>query len=127
MSRVKKQEPAARMYTKAKWQGFVNVYLSREEKTAIKDQAWDSADYTDFIKDACEHHYKFSLSFSEAGGFWSASLTGQYKELPNGGVCMSLKHRDFDTAIRALAWCLKEAGYKEDWSERYTTADGNDW
>lgn len=127
MARKKKDEVAAKGLTRAKFQGFVNVYLNRQEKEQIKSQDWDLATYLTVIEEFCHYGYKFTLSYSETGKFWSASLTGQWQEKPNGGVCMSLKHADMLVAIRALAWCLNEAGHSQDWGERYTQSEMHDW
>lgn len=127
MARTKKKDSAPQELTRAKWQGFVNVYLSKQEKDSIKKMEFGPDDAMKLVEEACYAGYKFSCSYSPAGGFWSASMTGQYKELPNGGVCMSLKHSDLFTALAALRFCLDEAGLQQDWGERYTQTEAHDW
>lgn len=127
MARKKKTGQATKGLTKAKWVGFCNVYLSSEEKKEIKGQEFTSDWYFEFIQGLADAGYKLSVSYSEAGNFYSCSVTGQYQERPNAGVCMSLKHRELETALKALWWCLEQAGLNEDWNVTYAVADSNDW
>jgi len=113
--------------TKAKWVGFCNVYLSKQEKEQIKKEEFTESWYFDFIQGLADAGYKLSVSYSELGKFYTASVTGQYQERPNAGVCMSLKHRELAVALTALWWCLEQAGLKEDWNVTYAVADGLDW
>ena len=112
---------------KAKWQGFVNVYLGVAEKKKVKDFTLTDAQLLDFMTDVTELGYKLSVTWSRKGEFFTVTCYGQYEDGPNAGVAMSLRHRSLEVAITALNHCLEEAGMASDWSERYTSVSGHDW
>jgi hypothetical protein len=112
---------------KVVWQGFVNVYLTKQEKEVIRAHPLDYAAALQFIADAATSGYKFSGSYAEEGGFYTATLYGNRAGTPNAGWAMSLRHSDFLTALSALHYVLAEDGWNSDWSERFTTASDNDW
>lgn len=112
---------------KAKWLGFINVYLSKEEKASIKANLLSYPMAIDFLSGCAEDGYKVSMSHSERGKFFSVTLFGQYEGKPNAGFAMSLKHADMLTAITALEHCKAEAEPSGDWSDRFTSSAGNDW
>lgn len=125
---VKKSGKAASTDLKeAKWQGFVNVYLTPEEKKQIKQNPLSAEECLYFLGDMAQAGYKASFTWSIAGEFWSVSLTGKYQGRPNAGITMTLRHSDILIAITALQWCHDEAGKVGEWADRYTTAGGNDW
>lgn len=127
MARKKTEAIDKETLKRAKWQGFVNVYLSGAEKQQIRKEVFGADWYFQFIETVTAAGYKLSVSYSEAGGFYSVTLTGQYEGRPNAGVAMSLKHSELDVAFTALWWCLEQAGLNGDWAERYTLSDGMDW
>lgn len=127
MARTRKKPEEKKTYTKAKWTGFVNVYLSPEEKKQIKKELFTFEGCLLFLQEAGEAGYKVSLSYSQADGVWTVTLTGQYRELPNAGLSMSMRHKDVEVAITALWWCYHQAGAKGSWEERYTVASQDDW
>lgn len=112
---------------KAKWAGFVNVYLAKTEKQSCKDNQLSNDQIYELILNLTEMGYKVSQSWSEPGGFFTVTCYGQLADNPNAGLAMSLKHSDLVIAFTALEHCLAEAGYDTEWSDRYTTADMNDW
>ena len=105
----------------------MNVYLAPQEKKQIKKETFVDGWYLEFIQSLADAGYKFSLTYAERGGFYTATAYGQYEEGPNAGYAMSLKHRDLEVALTSLWWCLEEAGLKGDWSERFTTGSDLDW
>lgn len=127
MARKKKAAPEERKWTKAKWTAFVNVYLAPQEKEFVKKNLLTLEGCLDFFRDMAEAGYKVSWSYSPAEDVHTVSLTGQYREGPNAGLTMSLRHREYEVAITALAWCAQEDGMHSDWAERFTTAGGDDW
>ena len=127
MARKKAAKQDGSTLTRAKWVGFCNVYLSNEEKKQIKKEEFSPEWYFEFIQGLADAGYKVSVTYSELGKFYSASVTGQYQERPNAGVCMSLKHSDLSVALTALWWCLQQAGLNEDWNVTYGVTDSNDW
>ncbi len=127
MARVKKAPPEKKVYKKAKWQGFVNVYLNQQEKELIRSEELSDEEALVFLADMALTGYKVSLSYSPSGKFFTASLTGAYEGQPNAGFCMSLKHSSPNVAITALSHCVESAGKDGDWGDRYTLAGGNDW
>ena len=112
---------------KVKFQGFVNVYLNPQEKKQIKANLLDSEQILDFIQLAADEGYKFSLSFSDSGGFYSATLYGNEVSCGNPGYAMTIRHADVQTAVSGLAFVVGQDGWKSDWAERFTTAGDNDW
>lgn len=123
MARKPKEAPT----DKVTWQGFVNVYLNSQEKKQIKENLLSEDHAFIFIQTAAEVGYKFSLTYSEKGGFYSATLYGNTPGGANAGFAMSLRHADACTAISALSFAVGEDGWKSDWSERFTTVGSNDW
>lgn len=127
MPRKKTEKKETAVLTKAKWRGFCSVYLNKQEKEQIKKEEFAEEWYFHFIQGLAEAGYKVTVSYSEVGNFYSASVTGQYEEKPNAGVCLSLKHRDLQVALTALWWCLEKAGLNEEWEVTYQVNDGLDW
>lgn len=124
MAQKKTSGPAVE---KVQWQGFVNVYLTREEKQLVKDNPLDYADACQFIADAAEAGYKISVTYTEKPGFFTVTLYGNQPGHPNAGWAMSLRHADLLTAVSALHHVAGEDGLNSDWGERFDTASGHDW
>lgn len=122
---IKKQE--SKQWNKAKWIGFVNLKLSQQEKEAIKSNLLSAEDGIDFLMNVATAGYKFSTSYSIPEDVYTLSLTGQYQEKPNAGITMSMRHRDFVTALTALNFCAQEDGLLVEWSDRYTIVGDDDW
>ena len=122
---VKKQEK--QLWTKQKWLGFVNVKLTQEEKTAIKDNLLSEEAGYEFLMNAATVGYKCSISYSIPEDVFTVSLTGQYQEKPNAGITMSMRHRDLIVAITALNFCATEDGVSQEWAERYTIVGDDNW
>lgn len=112
---------------KVKWQGYVNVYLSKEDKNHVKHNLLTDAAAIEFLLEAAENGYKFSCSYSNTGSFHTVTLYGNTAGTPNAGWAMSLRHSDFLTALSALHHVVGQDGWKSDWSERFTTVTDNDW
>jgi len=127
MARSKKVTKESPQWTKAKWKAFVNVYLAPQEKEFVKKNLVSTEGCMDFLRDMAESGYKVSWSYAPGEGVHTVSLTGQYAQGPNPGLTMSLRHREYEVAITALAWCAQEEGMHSDWAERFTTAGGDDW
>lgn len=127
MAYTKKDKRQPAMWEKAKWQGFVNVRLGKEEKKAIKGSLLQEVDALQFLVDAATDGYKCSISYSIPEDVFTVSMTGQYEGKPNAGVTMSMRHVDFITAVSALYWCHVEAGKKGDWGDRYSSGGQDDW
>jgi hypothetical protein len=123
----KSKQKDGELWTKAKWQGFVNVRLTKEEKKAIKGRLLLEGTGFEFLMNAATAGYKCSISYSIPEDTYTVSLTGQYHQKPNAGITMSIRHRDLITALTALAWCQEEAGNLAEWSERWTLAEPDDW
>jgi hypothetical protein len=127
MARKPKQQPEETLWTRAKWQGFVNVRLTTEEKKAIKEKLLSEANGYEFLMNAATAGYKCSISYSVPEEVFTASLTGTYQQKPNAGITMSMRHRDLIVALTALEWCHDQAGFSQEWSERWTLAEPDDW
>lgn len=114
-------------WNKAKWQGFVNVKLSQEEKKAIKESLLSEEAGLEWLMNAATDGYKCSISYSIPEDVYTLSLTGQYREKPNSGITMSMRHREMIVALTALSFCHEQAGRSQEWSERYTLMGDDDW
>lgn len=112
---------------KAKFAGFVNVYLSKEDKDAIRENLLPDLSIVEFIQQANELDYKFSSSQSADGKTYTCTLYGALTSNPNAGLAMSLRHSDFVVAISALSWVLREEGMKSSWEDRFSTVGNDDW
>ena len=127
MTSKKQRTSSKRSSPRAEWAGFVNVYLTSAEKTDIKKNVLTDLGIVDFISNIAEAGYKFSITHTESGGFYSATLYGQWAGRPNAGYAMSLKHADLVVAITALSHCHLQADADGDWGDRFTTGSNNDW
>lgn len=112
---------------KVQWQGFVNVYLTRQEKEHVKSNPLDYADAVQFLADAAEAGYKVSVSYTPKPGFFTVTLYGNVPGHVNAGWAMSLRHADLLVAVSAANHVAGEDGLNSDWSERFDTASGHDW
>lgn len=122
---VKKQE--VQLWTKVKWVGFVNVKLNQQEKEAIKANLLSEEDGFAFLMNAATAGYKCSISYSIPEDVFTVSLTGQYREKPNAGITMSMRHRELVVALTALSFCATEEGSSEEWADRYSVVGDDNW
>lgn len=122
--RTKKE---VKTWNKAKWNGFVNVRMSNEEKQVVKKNLLTEEAGLEYLMNASTAGYKCSISYSIPEDVYTASLTGMYQEKPNAGVTMSMRHRDLIVALSALKWCDDEAGFNGEWSDRFGMAGNDDW
>jgi hypothetical protein len=127
MARTKKGTQEKKLWTKAKWKGFVSVTLNQQEKKAVKDMNWSAEDALQFLQDAATAGYKVSLSYSIPEDVYTVSLTGQYMEKANPGVTISQRHRNLDIATRAVCWMAQEDGYQVDWESRWGEVGDDNW
>jgi hypothetical protein len=127
MARKKSSKPEEQLWSKAKWQGFVNIALTKEEKKAIKAQLLEEATGFEFLMNVVTDGYKSSISYSVPEDTYTVSLTGLYQGKPNAGITMSMRHKELITALTALSWCHEQAGTFGEWSERWTLREEDDW
>ncbi len=127
MARKPKEKAEVKLWEKAKWEGFVNLKLSTEEKKAIKNSLLKQEDCFATLQALAEDGYKVSLSYSIPEDVYTAAVTGTYQGRPNAGITMSLRHRDIVTAVSGLAWCHEQAGKDGEWSERFGGGSNEDW
>lgn len=127
MSQSKVKQNGKSGNNKVRWNGFVNVYLSKADKAAIKSSLLDDAAIIRLVEHLTENGYKVSTSYSQAGGFYTVTAYGNVPDCPNAGWAMSLRHSSLVVAYSSLQHVLGVEGVSEDWSERFTTVDDNDW
>lgn len=127
MARKKQDTQEKNLWEKAKWQGFVSITLQTAEKKAIKDGLLSEEQCLQLLIDAATDGYKVSLSYSIPEDVFTVALTGVYKDKPNAGLTMSMRHKDVVTAITAVGWCLTEAGKEGSWEERFGSTSHDDW
>lgn len=127
MPRKRETVPDKKSREKAKWAGFVNVYLSPSEKKQVSENLLDVAGIFHTIQRIVDDDYKLSITYTDGGGFYTVTVYGQWSDRPNAGMAMSMRHSQLDVAMTALAWCLDECGPGGDWSDRFSTVDDHDW
>lgn len=127
MPKALKKPETKKLWEKAKWEGFVSVTLNSQEKKAVKDALLSEDECFQFISDASTDGYKVSLSYSIPEDVYTVALTGSYKERPNAGLTMSMRHRELLTAVSAIAWCYQEAGKDGSWEDRFGKTSQDDW
>jgi hypothetical protein len=115
------------LWNKAEWSGFVNVTLNSQEKRKISETELSDADLLQALETISGAGYKISISYSIPDDVYTVSLTGYYKEKPNAGLTMSLRHRSFYKAVTAIWWCLEQSGLEGSWEERFGTDSQIDW
>lgn len=127
MATKRKPKPGQSGYGKVVFQGFVNVYLNKQEKEKIKANVLTTDGAVEFIQMVCEAGYKLTVSQSADGKTYTATAYGNDFTKPNAGYAMSLRHADFLTALSALFHVLDTHGLATDWQEVHAIADDNDW
>lgn len=121
------QRKKVAQWNKAKWKSFVSVRLTRQEKQAVKENLLEEDSGYEFLMNAATAGYKCSISYSIPEDVYTVSLTGLYQEKPNGGLTLSLRHRDLIVAVTAMSWILREDGLSAEWSERFDVRGDDDW
>lgn len=115
------------LWSKEKWKGFVNVRMTDQEKSYVKDNLLEEMDGLEFLMNAATDGYKCSISYSIPEDVFTVSLTGQYQQKPNAGITMSIRHRELIVALTALSFCSREDGKSVEWSDRYSLIGNDDW
>lgn len=127
MARKPKDNKGQELWTKANWQGFVNVGMTMEEKKHVKANLLTEEAGLEFLMNVATDGYKCSMSYSIPEDVYTVSLTGQYQGRPNAGVTMSLRHREMIVCLSALSWCHQEAGVSGEWGERWEMKSSDNW
>lgn len=127
MATKRKRTRKNEQWRKAKWTGFVNIYLAPQEKAAIAENLLEPDESFQFFMDAATGGFKVSLSYSPSEDVYTVSLTGQYQEGPNPGLTMSIRHKDPFKAVSAVAWAVQEDGIWIDWEDRWGSGSEDDW
>ena len=127
MTNAKRSKPGEKGYGTVKFRGFVKVSLKEQEKKQIKANLLDEAGCTGFIHELVGNGYKYSLSLSSDGKFYTATAYCNDFRKANAGYGLSMRHADYLVAITALQWCFGLEGYDSDWAEVWGVADDNDW
>lgn len=112
---------------KAKWAGFIPVYLNPEEKREIKKALMSEDAVLTFLEDMCASGYKVSVSYSTRGSFYSVTAYGNESGHVNEGWAMTLRHSDLRTAFTALAFTNEHHGLLGDWEGKTEKKDELDW
>lgn len=127
MARNKKQPVEKTLWEKAKWEGFVPIRLSSQEKEEIKASLLTRESIAQFFEDAASAGYKVSVSYSIPEEVFTVALTGSYQRKPNAGLTASVRHVEFDTAVSALWFVTNEDGYAVDWEARFGKEFKDNW
>ena len=111
MSRkVKPDERKTSLGGKVKFQGFLNLKLSREEKKAVRQNPVPTDMHSQILADAATSGYKVSFTYSTASDCYIVTLYGNRDKHPDAGWALSARHVDFSTCFDIISWCLDEAG-----------------
>lgn len=127
MPTKRKRTRKNKQWQRAKWEGFVNVYLNPQEKRQIAENLLNPDECFQFFLDAATAGFKVSLSYSPPEGVHTVSLTGAYQGMPNAGKTMSIRHKEIEKAVSAVAWCMEQDGEMIDWEERFGNDSADDW
>lgn len=95
---------------KVEFKGFLAVTLNKQEKQYVKDNPLDSSEITEFFRTASFYGYKISISWQQVQDCYTITAYGTRDGHDDAGYALSLRHRDFITAVTALHWCLDQAG-----------------
>lgn len=126
-SRKKPSKSSTDKTGKPKWSGFVKVYLTPAEKKQIKAELMQEDHVLQFIDDMAKGGYKVSVSYSEAGNFYSVTAYGNTLDNVNAGWAMTLRHSDLQTAFTALAFSHEYKGIMGDWEGKYGEEGELNW
>lgn len=127
MARRKTSKTSQEKPNKVKFQGFVRVYLTKQEKAQISEEMLSEDEVLTFFDTMAMAGYKVSVSYSPSGGFFSVTLYGNHQDNPNAGWAMTLRHRDLLKAMSALAFSHDHKSIEGDWTGKEPTGDDNDW
>jgi hypothetical protein len=127
MPRKNTRSQKKELWEKAKWEGFVPVRLTKTEKSAVKDDLLDEGAAYQWLMDVASDGYKVSISYSIPEDVYTVSLTGVYERKPNGGLTMSLRHRELIVAVTALRFAATEDGMIFDWDGRWDVGGSDNW
>jgi len=127
MPNEKKPKPGSKDYGTVKFRGFIKVALKDHEKKQIKANLLGEADAMGFIHELTGNGYKFSLSLSNDGKFYTATAYCNDFRKANAGYGLSMRHADYLVAITCLQWCFALEGYDTDWAEVWGVADDDNW
>ena len=110
------------MADKAKFEGFIDANLTKEDKHAIKANLPDAEAIVAQLSRWTDKGYKFSISFDRNNDCHTASLYGQWKNSNHAGYCLTCRHTDVHVAIAGLIH-IASFIFAGDWP----TADNTDW
>lgn len=107
----------------ASFNGFVNITLTEEQKTAFGD--WSpSAPWVEILSDLSDDGVVFSLKKDFKGDTYMASLTQRREDSENAGLCVTARSSDAGVAMLRIlyiasqilptAWREAEEERKED-------------
>lgn len=112
-------KPGKQGYGKVKWRGFVNVYLRKEHKSAIKQNLLSPTKCFHFLESAASAGLKISFVWSDKGQYWTTTAYCVDFRSANAGLSMSMRHGDFATSITALSYVLDMVGPKGKWEDEF--------
>lgn len=112
---------------KVEWQGFVRIYLTPEDKKAVKDALMQEDEVLNFMEVMALAGYKISTSYSSLGNFYSVTLYGNHLDNPNAGWAMTLRHKDLQTAYTALSFAHEFKSDLGDWIGKDDSGGELDW
>ncbi len=92
---------------KVKFQGFLNLKLSKEEKSHIANNPLPVHSHGQLIADAAFRGYKISLTWNERQDCYILTAYGSRVGHPDAGYGMSIYHTDFARCFDVLNWCLE--------------------
>ena len=113
---------------RVEWKGFINVYLRPNDKAAIKQNPIDDSGIIGLVEGLTNEGYKVSLTYSDRGSFYTATVYGNTAGHINAGYALSIRHSDYYVAFSALNYIFDNIGLGGGWEENYGSTQGNnDW
>ncbi len=127
MSNAKRNKDDKAGEGKVKFQGFLSLNLSPQEKAHIVENATGVETHSQLLADACMLGYKMSLSFSPRQDSYILTAYGNRIGNVDAGWALSIWHKDFTRCFDVLAFCLDEMGKAGSLTEWLGEADDYDW
>lgn len=90
------------MAKKAKFEGFIDARLTKDDKKHIKANLPDGDKLSSLFEQWLGRGYKVSLSVDRSSDCFVASLYGQFTTSDNPGYCLTCRHTDMVVAIAGL-------------------------
>jgi hypothetical protein len=115
---MSKKNGSRKKRQRADWKGYVNVYLSDDEKKRIKDEDAGLDELMLWAAGMVSLGYRFTLSWDDYSDCFKAQMSGDFVDLgDNAGKAISFRHVEPEIAIAALRYAIDELFGRGDWKD----------